>query len=1334
MLDGWGAVKMDNQERGTATPSPELSRRSLLKFTMALSGALPFLKASHISAVAAPVPTKWPEYFIRLSRNELFLRVTAVGYRESAARDALVPRSSTGNLSLIFTFPPQHFAETALSLTEIPVSVSEDLLRSITLLPSAASRVVFHIPHRRRLRLASIDLLAWDNFELVLPNLDTAADKYEFEVVESDPVQSTRLEIPWGIQLSPLSKAVDGASFTFSAPLHLREAGEWVELWTTALVDKRRAQSRSTPMEVLAARGFEKIGSTGTIEDGNLVISYRDRAGQIFPTEPTPLNNYDRMGLASSLSRRFPYSGRVGPPPIESARLSYQPSNLCVSACYAEGRYVEVSQLRLSMRGGWLRLDGKWDPFPGCALSGWVHSASLGRDDHVKVIDEGFLFPFGTPCELVVLSERIFSRDEDDHFVAPLAQQAFLQIPQPNIVNVGHVESPLRSLSVTTTRSPPLDAPPGGAATLRQYDFFLPTVDGKPFSFEHVGTDWHGDEHRSAMPMFYVSNKARQANGLIWEPGYQWQPTQAGASCSPPPSSSPDVSHTIPQTGDGLRVVDKQWALRPERFAHYQGALIALAGSATKGDTSQRVDWIEWTRGNVDDLAPSQIVLPFRPRARTMRIRIQSTGQLSGEPSSSIVTYRDVRSTRIPILDPEPTTDPSEYFVNVTAGSSETDVPYLYTLETRALVSEAGPASPRRDDQKAADLRDTYYGVSIANPIPTSLFDRIDNELRFGQTSSSEGVGALSVPDTHVSCLTIKTGVLGDATFNERRWSGYAGTARARIQAAERLDFAAFSRQQHSKLDIDPFQKSRTKADRDAQIGSARALMGLAPVPAAPLLRAHAAGAPFLPGLKLGDLFGADAQVIPGLRFADIFQDIALGGSGGSSPDERAASPLVWNVRFGGVEWLSRLLNAGATVALADLISAIKQDAPKDVGAKPLSLNMQATLNWSNDVFKEVDVGPAKFIPSSETKMAINASSLVDFGEIVIPRDGVDFKFSPGKPRISARASLDEFSVVVFSAIKINFSNVAFEVSEDGKKSFDVQIASVDLLSPLDFINQMSSIFGDLGGGLHLDLTPQRVRVSQTLRFPSTEGQPLFMGPAQITNLALSWFVTVPLIGRDVLAVGFGISSREKPLTIFVPPWYGGKAYALLEATTKGCRLVEVSMEYGALVPIAWGIATGQASLTAGLFYMLERNDAARSGKVVFRAFVKAAADLSVAGIIHFAGLIYIALSYVIDAGVKTIQGTATVSVSIKIGFFRVSYAFTAEHKETQGSEQQAAALAVRTTASDFLSRGSQVNPALPSRRARRRNVEPDLRPFGPGFRGENRAAFRRVMAGYRRG
>ena len=596
----------------------------------------------------------------------------------------------------------------------------------------------------------------------------------------------------------------------------MRSTGSWTELWSTSLKRKGAQASKSISLEVLSVRGFDKRSLEGTAADGTLVITYGDRPGLNFPPRPTPLSNYSRIDIGTSLSRRFPYTGKITPL-TDTGVVKYESDDPlqsgCIAACFAPSHSISASQMRLSSRGGWLQLEGKWDPFPGCALSGWVHSTSLGRDHHVEVISEGFLYPFGTPCELALLSERVFGQDKHGHFVAPLIEQAFLQIPQPNSIAVGHVKSPFTTLSVTTPRSPPLDLPPSGdPETYRHYDFFLPMVGGVPFAFEHVGTDWDGNKHGASMPMFFVNNKARAPNGLIWEPGSQWPPTHQHLVCPTTPVAQGDTQHAIDPNADGLRnrrqvLGARAWALCPVWRSLDRASGLARKGSYGPAHRVDRMDAGQHPRSlaighksavpatSPDDESPHTKHGPDFGRAIEFAAHI---------PRCAIHVFGH----------PRPRTDYSavRLFLQRKCTIERPETPYVFMLDTRALVAEAGSVSQRSAAQVAKDIREAYFGVSQdPSPIPDSLFGGIDNEVKFGRSSSAEGIGGLSVPDTHLSLLNRQHGAVGDATFNDRRWPGYTGPLKTRIQGTHRLDYTAFARQSRPQHDVKPFDASRIK-------------------------------------------------------------------------------------------------------------------------------------------------------------------------------------------------------------------------------------------------------------------------------------------------------------------------------------------------------------------------------------------------------------------------------------------------------------------------------------------------------------------------------------------
>lgn len=1294
----------------------DLSRRAFVKYSVVVVGVPAFAVAANFADDVAGGGAEglWPKFLVRREIDEVYLKMRAIGFHAKAGSRKLKPVRGAPDYLLEFTLPPQHFAERTIIAEMIPEVFKAVDLDQISLTPSAPSTLVFRVP-AESIDLEIEELLDWARFELITPDARKWGADYDLEIPRAPDQWISRVEIPFGIELSPLN---GGPRLTFSGSTRPNSSPRWTELWSTALQTVAR-ESRRFPlrMEIFSVRGFQRAGQTGSIADGTYLVSYRSKLSSPQPPESPPIENKERAELAASLSPRFPDTGRVHPKRA-SARLLLVDEKPPVDyvAAYAQGRSISVSQLRLSARGGSLDLLAKFEPYPGSAFSGWTHSAILGRDTFVQIVREGFLFPFGTPCQLISIAQRVFGKDEYGHFVAPLIKQTFLKV-KPNKLALDHGESPFRYLSVTTEQTPPLDRPDSGTSDYATQDYFLPMIGGQPFAFDHVGTDWAGELHRSSMPMFFVSNRARARNGLIYEPGYTWAPDQQ--------TSPPHPIHGIPKSGEGLRVVDRKWAAHSYRFAKYGGAVVNLAKSSQRGGAAQKLDWVEWVRGNIPDLDPKVAVrTPFGPRGRTMRIQPQASAHLSGEKNAMLVTYRDTRFATRPFLDPEPTTDPpSDYFSNVTAGIDERDAPYIYFLETRPLLDQPARPAPRSQSDVAKAIRVLYFKTSDADAISTALFEGIDNEIGFGRQESADGIGGLSVPDTHASIANRTFGVVGDATFNERRWPGLAD-AKAKLEAANRLDFAALSFAK-PPLDQQPFEATRTEAMRQAKIAAARALMGF-PATAAFADAAADAGS-FAPNLTLGDLFGADAELIPGLRFADIFAKILLAGSENRASPlvfSKSAEPLAWDVKFTGIEWLAQVQRAGsAAPPLTTLLSELIRDAVPDTTSKPLSLGLEARLNWSNTSFEPVTVGPARFIPADgKTKITIDAAARVDLGTPIIEANPPRLSFAPGKARIAASSEVVEFAVEIFKAIRINFRSVAFRIAEDGSKSFVAKLGEVKLLGPLDFINQLQGMLGGLGEdyGIKTDITPARARISQTLQFPK-EDEPLLIGPAQVTNLSFGWAVTIPLMGRDVLCVAFAISSREKPLTIYVPPWYGGKAYVLLEATTRGCRLVEISMEYGALIPVNWGPARGQASLMAGIFYRLEKLDAEDSARIQLKGFVKALANVSVAGIIHFTGLIYIVLSYTSGgSGPREVQGTALIRVSIKIGFVRYSYSFTAKHNKGQAGQGERRPLSNRMLDSPASDPCKDSSPQVA------------VFPYGERFSTEARAARSRLLAGYR--
>jgi hypothetical protein len=63
-------------------------------------------------------------------------------------------------------------------------------------------------------------------------------------------------------------------------------------------------------------------------------------------------------------------------------------------------------------------------------ISEWVHVATQGRDHYVRIVFEGYLYPFGHRAALVKVTERKFKEVNGTPF-AYLAQRMFIVVRQP---------------------------------------------------------------------------------------------------------------------------------------------------------------------------------------------------------------------------------------------------------------------------------------------------------------------------------------------------------------------------------------------------------------------------------------------------------------------------------------------------------------------------------------------------------------------------------------------------------------------------------------------------------------------------------------------------------------------------------------------------------------------------------------------------------------------------------------------------------------------------------------------------------------------------------------
>jgi hypothetical protein len=332
----------------------------------------------------------------------------------------LVVVDATQHAYLVVRFPAQSIAEKAYFETAAHVSANPpfndfppppalggaddplDPAGSVPRRMAAASRLVFRLPQGLTELPFSLEaLLDWNRLELVLSK--TALGQEKPPPLEAPALLETALELPYRLVISP-AKTVGWVH----ARLPQSHAG-WTELWHTRLARIRTSGATTT---------LEEAGDANTIPIRAIWSpDFEDHKPLPLTSDTTPflssLSRRDRAQLVILTSGSLGYfvPGHAGEPVLKPIEIPL-PS--------LDGPWTpqpaEASRLFLSALGGWLTARGSWPTLPSYQaddgspqsldLTEWRHIATQGRDHYVRVVYDGYLYPFGHRASLVKVTER----------------------------------------------------------------------------------------------------------------------------------------------------------------------------------------------------------------------------------------------------------------------------------------------------------------------------------------------------------------------------------------------------------------------------------------------------------------------------------------------------------------------------------------------------------------------------------------------------------------------------------------------------------------------------------------------------------------------------------------------------------------------------------------------------------------------------------------------------------------------------------------------------------------------------------------------------------------
>jgi hypothetical protein len=300
------------------------------------------------------------------------------------------------------------------------------------------------------------------------PVLESTADSLPGAPVEPDR-QQTAIEAPIRLILSP---------HQFAAWLHsgaARPTDGRYELWHTRLGLKpgggdKQPRRSSTVRAVFHARPQGEMRPGPVVNGQQTYIMW-------FP--PAALAHTERDSIVTNST------------PLSTNRKALP---------------VSVDHLLLSPLGAWMKLHGSW-PEPA-TVAEWVNITTQGRDQYVKVVTRGFLYPFGHRASLISIRER----ESRANGPAYLYLKEFLVITEPvreypNAGEKGHYDFPFKEVRIEPETTPELSNDVSGGG--------IPQAAGSDFEFRVVANDLSGMQVELHMPLVYVPGSALPTNVLV---------------------------------------------------------------------------------------------------------------------------------------------------------------------------------------------------------------------------------------------------------------------------------------------------------------------------------------------------------------------------------------------------------------------------------------------------------------------------------------------------------------------------------------------------------------------------------------------------------------------------------------------------------------------------------------------------------------------------------------------------------------------------------------------------------------------------------------------------
>jgi hypothetical protein len=251
----------------------------------------------------------------------------------------------------------------------------------------------------------------------------------------------------------------------------------------------------------------------------------------------------------------------------------------------------------------------------------------------------------------------------------------------------------------------------------------------------------------------------------------------------------------------------------------------------------------------------------------------------------------------------------------------------------------------------------------------------------------------------------------------------------------------------------------------------------------------------------------------------------------------------------------------------------------------------------------------------------------------------------PAGLEVTAQLSDFQFNLVPgFELMEVKFKRIAFVASAARRPEIDIVFDDLVFVGVLSFVQVLKDLIplDGFSDPPFLDVSTEGISAGFTLALPN-----LAIGVFSLTNLSLGADARVPFLGNTPVSVGFNFCTRERPFTLAVA-FLGGGGFLGIRLDPQGLVLLEGAFEFGAVVALDFGVASGSVSVMAGIYFKIEGDEGQLTGYVRIRG------EVDVLGLISASLELYLALTYYTAPQDKLI-GEAKMTIKVEVLFFSAS-------------------------------------------------------------------------------